>query len=167
MEAQETIRCRGHPLVLGTHPTTFEVTVEDHLTAKGNCIIGVAADKGCDALSPAFKQVLAHDDAVLVTRLECAGTGAEIRSRGSVQMMLNHPTDMVWRKSAFVCGRTIGIFSDGGCPDPPARSHGKPCSRKRDDRYPDGHASRLRVEIFSSASASRVSHCRTSTAPCS
>jgi hypothetical protein len=111
MEAQETIRCRGHPLVLGTHPTTFEVTVEDHLTAKGNCIIGVAADKGCDALSPAFKQVLAHDDAVLVTRLECAGTGAEIRSRGSVQMMLNHPTDMVWRKSAFVCGRTIGILS--------------------------------------------------------
>jgi len=26
--------------------------------------------------------------------------------------MLNHPTDMVWRKSAFVCGRTIGIQSD-------------------------------------------------------
>ncbi len=63
MEAQETIRCRGHPLVLGTHPTTFEVTVEDHLTANGNCIIGIAADKGCEGLSPAFKQVLAHDDA--------------------------------------------------------------------------------------------------------
>ncbi len=111
MEAQETIRCRGHPLVLGTHPTTFEVTVEDHLTANGNCIIGIAADKGCAGLSSEFKQVLMHDDAVLVTRLECAGTHAEIRSRGSVQMMLNHPTDMVWRKSAFVCGRTIGILS--------------------------------------------------------
>ena len=112
MEAQETIRCRGHPLVLGTHPTTFEVTVEDHLTANGNCIIGIAAEKGCAGLSSKFKRVLMHDDAVLVTRLECAGTGAVIRSWGSVQMMLNHPTDMVWRKSAFVCGRTIGILSD-------------------------------------------------------
>ena len=50
MEAQEIIRCRGHPLVLGTHPTTFEVTREDHLTENGNCIIGIAADKGCAGL---------------------------------------------------------------------------------------------------------------------
>jgi len=112
MEAQEIIRCRGHPLVLGTHPTTFEVTREDHLTANGNCIIGISADKGCADLSPEFRTVLAHDDALLVTRLECDGIVAEIQSHGSSQMMLNHPTDMVWRKSAFVCGRTIGIRSD-------------------------------------------------------
>ena len=112
MEAQEIIRCRGHPLVLGTHPTTFEVTREDHLTENGNCIIGVAADKGCAGLSSPFRQVLAHDDAVLLTRLECGGVSVEIHSRGSAQMMLNHPADMVWRKSTFVCGRTIGILSD-------------------------------------------------------
>lgn len=112
MEAQETIRARGHPQVLGTHPTTFEVTREDHLTANGNCIIGVAADKGCAGLSPEFKALLAQDDAILVTRIVCDGISAEIRSRGSSQMMLNHPTDMVWRKSTFVCGRTIGILSD-------------------------------------------------------
>jgi len=112
MEAQETIRALGHPLVLGTHPTTFEVTAEDHLTINGNCIIGIAADKGCLGLSPAFKSVLAHDEAVLVTRIECGGVVAEVRSRGSSQMMLNHPTDLVWRKSTFVCGRTIGILSD-------------------------------------------------------
>ena len=82
MEAQEYIRCRGHPLVLGTHPTTFEVTCEDHLTENGNCIIGIAADKGCAGLSAAFKRVLARDDAVLSTRLECGGVAAEVRSRG-------------------------------------------------------------------------------------
>jgi len=112
MEAQETIRCRGHPLVLGTHPTTFEVTCEDHLTANGNCIIGIGADRGCAGLSMAFKKVLAHDDAVLTTRLACGDVAVEVRSCGSSQMMLNHPTDMVWRKSTFVCGRTIGILSD-------------------------------------------------------
>ncbi len=112
MEAQEIIRCRGHPLVLGTHPTTFEVTCEDHLTQNGNCIVGIAADKGCAGLSPAFKTVLMHDDAVLVTRLACDGIVAEVRSRGSSRFTLDHPADMVWRKSGFVCGRTIGILSD-------------------------------------------------------
>jgi hypothetical protein len=112
MEAQEIIRCRGHPLVLGTHPTTFEVTCENHLTKNGNCIIGIAADRGCAGLSPEFKSVLAHDDAVLITRLECGGVAAHVRSGGSSQFLLNHPTDLVWRKSTFVCGRTIGIRSD-------------------------------------------------------
>jgi uncharacterized protein len=112
MEALEIIRCHGHPLVLGTHPTTFEVTREDHLTRKGNCIIGIAADKGCAGLSPAFKAVLAHDDAHLITMLACHGEKVKIHSRGSALMLLDHPTDMVWRKSTFVCGRTIGIRSD-------------------------------------------------------
>lgn len=112
MEAQETIRCTGHPLVLGTHPTTFEITRESHLTKNGNCIIGIAADKGCRGLSAGFKRVLCHDDAVLVTRLSCDGILAEVRSRGSSRFTLDHPTDMVWRRSVFVCGRTIGILSD-------------------------------------------------------
>jgi len=112
MEAQETIVCRGHPLVLGTHPTTFEVTCEEHLTENGNCIVGVGADKGCAGLSPEFKECLAHDDAVLVTRLLAGGIEAVIRSKGADGLLLNHPTDMVWRRSRFTCGRTIGICSD-------------------------------------------------------
>jgi hypothetical protein len=112
MEAQEIIHCRGHPLVLGTHPTTFEVTREVHLTKKGNCIIGIAADKGCGGLSVAFKGVLANDDAILITRLSSEDVMFEVKSRGSSQFTLDHPTDMVWRRSSFTCGRTIGILTD-------------------------------------------------------
>jgi hypothetical protein len=112
MEAQEIISCQGHPLVLGTHPTTFEVTGEGHLTKKGNCIIGISSDKSCANLSAEFKRVLSHDDAVLITRLSCDGETVEVKSRGSSQFTLDHPTDMVWRRSSFVCGRTIGILSD-------------------------------------------------------
>jgi len=112
MEAQETIRCRGHPLVRGTHPTTFEVTREGHLTKKGNCIISISADKSCGSLSAEFKRVVTHDDAILVTRLSCEGVIVEVKSRGSSVFTLDHPTDIVWRRSSFVCGRTIGIVSD-------------------------------------------------------
>jgi hypothetical protein len=112
VEAQDTVYCRGHPLVLGTHPTTFEVTRENHLTKNGNCIIGIAADKGCNDLSAEFKRVLCHDDAVLITILSCDGITVEVKSRGSSGLTLDHPTDLVWRRSTFVCGRTIGILSD-------------------------------------------------------
>ena len=46
MAVRELIRCRGHPLVSSRHPTTFEVTKDEHLTAAGDCIIGIGADRG-------------------------------------------------------------------------------------------------------------------------
>ena len=70
------------------------------------------ADKGCNGLSAEFKRVLTHDDAVLITRLSCEGVTIEVKSRGSFKFTLDHPTDIVWRRSSFVCGRTIGIMSD-------------------------------------------------------
>jgi hypothetical protein len=112
MEAQDIVYCRGHPLVLGSHPTTFEITREDYLTKKGNCIIGIAGDKGCSELSTEFRHVLAHNDTVLITRLYYGGVTVKVKSRGSSLMTFDHPTDMVWRRSSFVCGRTIGIMTD-------------------------------------------------------
>ena len=112
MEATEVIRCHGHPLVSASHPTTFEVTAEETLTKHGHCIIGIRADKGAAGLLPQFKEVLCHDGAELVTTLVCEGIEVAVHSRGTSAMTLTHPTDFVWRKSRFVCGRTIGICSD-------------------------------------------------------
>jgi len=112
MEAHATVVCRGHPQVRGTHPTTFEITTEGHLTAAGDCIIGVAAECGAAGLPSAFRRALCHDRAVLLTRL-CAGDiRVEVHSRGSSALTLTHPTDMVWRWSRFVCPRTVGVLSD-------------------------------------------------------
>jgi hypothetical protein len=112
MEATEVIRCRGHPLISASHPTTFEVTAEETLTETGHCIVGIKADKGARGLLPQFREVLCHDDAELATTLECGGIEVVVHARGSHAMTLDHPTDLVWRKSRFVCGRTIGICSD-------------------------------------------------------
>jgi len=112
MEAVERIRCRGHPMVRATHPTTFEVTAEDHLTRQGDCIIGVQADKGAVGLSAEFRRVLADDRAVLVTKLTAGGHTVEVGGRGSSKMTLTHPTDLVWRRSGFVDPRTVAIHCD-------------------------------------------------------
>jgi hypothetical protein len=112
MKATEVVRCHGHPLVSASHPTTFEVTAQETLTVTGHCIVGIKADKGAGGLLPQFREVLCHDDAELVTTLACGGIEVVVHARGSPLMTLDHPTDLVWRKSRFVCGRTIGICSD-------------------------------------------------------
>jgi hypothetical protein len=108
----ETIQARGHPLVSATHRTTFEITKEQHLTTAGDCIIAISADKGLPELSNEFKDALAHDNAVLYTSLCCEEYEVVIKSAGSMKMPLTHPTDLVWRRSTFVCERTIGIQAD-------------------------------------------------------
>ncbi|NYT06642.1 MAG: DUF371 domain-containing protein [Methanomicrobiales archaeon] len=111
-EIHATIRCRGHPNVTGRHPTTFEITRDDHLSCQGDCIIGISAGAGASGLPPDFTGALARDDAVLITRLRCGEHCVTVTSQGSRAMTLDHPTDLVWRRSDYVCGRTVGIRSD-------------------------------------------------------
>jgi hypothetical protein len=112
MPIHEVVRCRGHPNVRGDHATTFEVTCEEHLTCNGNCIIGIGADRGAAGLSEPFKKALADDRARLESVLSAGGITVTVHSRGCAAMTLDHPTDLVWRRSDFVCGRTIGVGSD-------------------------------------------------------
>jgi len=112
MKARDTVRARGDPLVRATHPTTFEVTKDMRLTGAGDCIIGVAADKGAADLDPDLRALLRDDRAVLTTRLEAGGKTVIVRSRGSSAFSLDHPTDLVWRRSDFISDRTVGIRSD-------------------------------------------------------
>jgi hypothetical protein len=115
----EVIYCRGHRNVTARHPTTLEITTEDRLTPQGDCIIGIGAGRGLPGLSAHFRSLLAGDDAELVTLLLCGGLEVTIHSYGSGAMTLDHPSDLVWRKSSYVCGRTVGIRSDIASSDLP------------------------------------------------
>ncbi|NLZ30810.1 MAG: DUF371 domain-containing protein [Methanomicrobiales archaeon] len=112
MKARDIIRARGHPLVQATHPTTFEVTKDATLTPSGDCIIGIAADRGAADLDSSLKALLRDDRAVLTTTLSAAGQTVVVRSRGSAALTLDHPADLVWRRSSFTSDRTVGIRSD-------------------------------------------------------
>lgn len=39
------IKARGHPNIKATHRTTIEVTKDNYLTGRGDCILGIDADK--------------------------------------------------------------------------------------------------------------------------
>jgi hypothetical protein len=115
----EVISFRGHPLVRSAHPTTIEVTTEDHLTEKGDCIIGVAASKGCAQLDPRVKEALRRKETRVAIRIIVGERSFEVAAAGDPGLELSHPHDMVIRKSDFVSDRTLAVHADAASKDIP------------------------------------------------
>jgi len=108
----EVIHAFGHPNILASHPTTIMITKERQVTKRGDCIVAVDADKSVADLSIEFKQALRQPKAKLIVELEVDGLKGEITAFGSPELKLNHPNDLVIRKSEFVSDRTLAVKAD-------------------------------------------------------
>ena len=112
LEIREVIFARGHENVLATHKTTFEITKEALLSEKGDCIIAVSADKALADLSFKFKDWLKRENAKISILIEADNLKETVSAFGSPKLILSHPTDMVVRKSSYVCDRTLAVKAD-------------------------------------------------------
>jgi len=117
MKIVEFITARGHENIQGTHKTTFEFTKDLELTKRGDCIIAVSADKAVVDLNPSFKEALRKENARLSILIAAGEVRELVRASGSRRLRLTHPTDMVIRKSEFVCDRTLAIRADKAASD--------------------------------------------------
>ncbi|MCS7127978.1 MAG: DUF371 domain-containing protein [Sulfolobales archaeon] len=106
----EAVYARGHPNVQATHRTTVEVTKDEDLTPRGDCIIGIGANKSTDDLSEEFKKVLKDSSSILVALLYVESTLSDIIvCHGSESLSLNDRGRIVFRKSGYIDPSTIGI----------------------------------------------------------
>lgn len=112
MEITEVIVAHGHKNLLAAHRTTLEITKEAHLSEEGTCIISVSANKAMGDFSPLFKEHLRRSSAKLTILIEAGDTAEVVNAFGSPQLTFAHPTDMVVRKSDYVCKRTLAIKAD-------------------------------------------------------
>jgi hypothetical protein len=108
----EVILARGHENILSTNRTTLEITKEEHLSKKGDCIIAVAADKAIADLSSDFKESLCRENGRLIILIEVDGTSETINAFGDPFLILTHHTDIVVRKSRYISDRTLAIQAD-------------------------------------------------------
>jgi hypothetical protein len=108
-EIREVIFAQGHKNILATHKTTLEFTKDQHLSKKGDCIVAVAADKAFADLSAEFKEKLRNTHEKLIIIIEAGEIFEQVNAQGSPQLILAHPTDMVIRKSDYVCSRTLAV----------------------------------------------------------
>lgn len=112
MKIVEVINAFGHENILSTHKTTFEITKETHLTKRGNCIIAVKATIGATDLSKEFKRAARKENAKMTITIEADAVKEVIKAQGSPHLLFTHPTDLVIRKSDYVCRRTLAVKAD-------------------------------------------------------
>jgi uncharacterized protein len=117
--AKAVVTFHGHPMVRSAHPTTIEVTTEDHLTPKGDCIVGVGASSGCAQLDAHLKEGLRTKGSRVIVRLVVGNHTFEVKAEGDPRLELSHPNDIVIRKSDFASERTLAVHADGAAKDIP------------------------------------------------
>ncbi|HDQ06159.1 MAG TPA: DUF371 domain-containing protein [Candidatus Bathyarchaeota archaeon] len=108
---------RGHENVLATHKTTFEVTKEATLTKRGDCILAVESTTAAADLPLEFKEAARKEGARITVTVEVAEHKETAKAKGSSKLTFTHPTDLVVRKSGYVCGRTLAIRADKAASD--------------------------------------------------
>jgi hypothetical protein len=117
MRLVEELFAQGHPNVLGTHRMTFEITKDHTLSKRGDCIVGVNANKGPNDFSSEFKKACRREGARMVVRLEASGLVETIHGSGSRNLSFAHLNEMVGRKSSYTSDRTIMIRADKAASD--------------------------------------------------
>jgi len=114
---KETVIAKGHPNIKALHKSTFEITKEKFLTPRGDCIIGVSANKSVKDFSNTFKKLVKKPGSIVLIILKAGNQTDIIEARGHEDLKLSSPTSIVVRKSGFIDNRTIAVYSNKAAAD--------------------------------------------------
>ena len=109
----------GHKEVLSLHEKTLEITKDDSLTSQGDCIVGVNSGTSCIDLPDKMKKKIQDPESKIKFTIKAGKFIFKIQGHGSPKLTLKHVSDIVLRKSAFTCSRTIAINCDKASSDIP------------------------------------------------
>jgi len=109
----------GHENILSLHKKTIEITKDSQLTVNGVCIIGVGSNLACIDLPENFKKKIQNPTTEIKFSIVTDEHSFTIHGMGSEKLTLKHSNDIVLRKSAFTCSRTIAIKCDKASDDIP------------------------------------------------
>ena len=112
---------KGHKNILSLHKKTIEITKDGKLTVNGDCIVGTNSSLACVDLPEKFKRKIQKPDTKITFSIVADEYSFTVRGHGSEKLTLKHPNDIVLRKSAFTCSRTIAIMCDKASDDIPRK----------------------------------------------
>ena len=108
MTVLDKIYAYGHENILCSHKTTIEITKDKNITKKGTCIVGIKASKACIDLDPKLKETIINEDKIKVT-LKVGNLKDSFYGFGHKALTLLDKKDIVFRKSNYICDRTVLI----------------------------------------------------------
>ena len=110
------IYAKGHPLIKATHKSTFEITKDNYLTERGDCIIGICATHSVKDLPKEIKERLKKGEKILII-LECEGEKDTVIAKGHPKLTFKSNNSIVIRKSSYVDDRTLAIYANKAAKD--------------------------------------------------
>ena len=110
---------KGHKNILSLHKKTIEITKDGKLTVNGDCIVGTNSSLACIDLPEKFKKKIQDPNTEITFCIVSGEHSFFIHGMGSEKLTLKHTSDIVLRKSAFTCSRTIAIKCDKASDDIP------------------------------------------------
>ena len=99
----------GHENVTARHRTTLEITTDDYLTPRGDCILGIRAPIAAAGLPAWFKEAARSRNSIIVLVLCAGGVCDSIVGRGDPGLEYTSPNRLVARRSTYVSGDTLMV----------------------------------------------------------
>jgi hypothetical protein len=118
---QDQVTFYGHPNIRSLHAKTIEITKDEHLTPRGDCIIGVKANKACAGLDQSLKHRLRSNSSVVKIEIIVGDESFLISGRGDERLSMLNAHDIVVRKTNFVCPRTMSVLCNKASSDMPRK----------------------------------------------
>jgi hypothetical protein len=118
---QDEVSFYGHPNIQSLHAKTIEITKDEHLTRRGDCIIGVKANKGCADLDESLKHRLKSNSAVVMIEVIVGEESFLITGRGDERLSMLNAHDIVIRRTNFACPRTMSVLCDKASSEVPRK----------------------------------------------
>ena len=118
---QDDVTFYGHPNIRSLHAKTIEITKDEHLTPRGDCIIGVRANKACADLDEALKHRLKSNSVVVKIEVIVGNESFLITGMGDHRLTMLNSQDIVIRRTNFACPRTISVLCNKASSEVPRR----------------------------------------------
>jgi len=105
------IKAKGNKLIKATHKSTLEITKDNFLTKRGDCIIGINANYSVKDLPEDLKDHLLNEGKIKVV-IKVDDLIDDVIAYGSKNLLLKNDRSIVIRKSNYIDDRTLAINSN-------------------------------------------------------
>ncbi len=131
-------KAKGHPMVKATHRSTLEITTEDSLTERGDCIIAVHSSMAPSRIPDEIKRMIRRNARIEVV-FSCDGIVDVVNGWGHESLPLSSDRCFILRKSAYISPETLAIRCDKAAKD---------LDRRLIERLKEGKELEIKVEIM-------------------
>jgi len=104
----EEIHAYGHYNISCTHKTTIEITKDKSITNRATCILAINASKSCFDLNKELKKRIFNGAKIKVI-IKVNNISDYFFGFGDKKLQLLSRKELVFRKSDYICDRTVLI----------------------------------------------------------